>query len=138
MSPSLVLIVEDDFLVRQSAVFLLKEAGFDTLEAGSADEAVPLLEARSDIKVVFTDINIPGSMDGLELLQRLREKSALPVIFLTSKDEELDEALGLAMGADDYIAKPFAKVAMLLLNTAVPLLLAVGAIFAVLLVNFGV
>ena len=71
MSPSLVLIVEDDFLVRQSAVFLLKEAGFDTLEAGSADEAVPLLEARQDIKVVFTDINMPGSMDGLELAQAI-------------------------------------------------------------------
>ncbi|MBW8783141.1 MAG: response regulator transcription factor, partial [Novosphingobium sp.] len=48
-------------------------------------------------------------MDGLELLQRLREKSSLPVIFLTSKDEELDEALGLALGADDYIAKPFSQ-----------------------------
>jgi two-component system response regulator ChvI len=48
-------------------------------------------------------------MDGMELLRRLREKSDLPVIFLTSKDEELDEALGLAMGADDYIAKPFSQ-----------------------------
>ena len=48
-------------------------------------------------------------MDGLELLRRLREKSRLPVIFLTSKDDELDEALGLAMGADDYIAKPFSQ-----------------------------
>jgi two-component system response regulator ChvI len=48
-------------------------------------------------------------MDGLELLRRLREKSTLPVIFLTSKDDELDEALGLALGADDYIAKPFSQ-----------------------------
>jgi two-component system response regulator ChvI len=48
-------------------------------------------------------------MDGMELLRRLRERSALPVIFLTSKDEELDEALGLAMGADDYITKPFSQ-----------------------------
>src|SRR3546814_5107024 len=48
-------------------------------------------------------------MDGLELLRRLREKSQLPVIFLTSKDDEIDEALGLAMGADDYIAKPFSQ-----------------------------
>jgi two-component system, OmpR family, response regulator ChvI len=51
---------------------------------------------------------MPG-MDGMELLRRLREKSSLPVIFLTSKDDELDEALGLAMGADDYIAKPFSQ-----------------------------
>src|SRR3546814_15580071 len=48
-------------------------------------------------------------MDGLELLRRLREKLTTPVIFLTSKDDELDEALGLAMGADDYIAKPFSQ-----------------------------
>src|SRR3546814_9602570 len=48
-------------------------------------------------------------MDGLELLRRLREKSQLPVIFLTSKDDEIDEALGLAMGADEYIAKPFSQ-----------------------------
>jgi len=48
-------------------------------------------------------------MDGLELLRKLREKSTIPVIFLTSKDDELDEALGLAMGADDYIAKPFSQ-----------------------------
>jgi two-component system response regulator ChvI len=54
------------------------------------------------------DIKMPR-MDGLELLRRLREKSAMPVIFLTSKDEELDEALGLAMGADDYITKPFSQ-----------------------------
>ncbi|MDG6746466.1 response regulator transcription factor, partial [Staphylococcus aureus] len=54
------------------------------------------------------DIKMPR-MDGLELLRRLREKSQIPVIFLTSKDDELDEALGLAMGADDYIAKPFSQ-----------------------------
>jgi len=54
------------------------------------------------------DIKMP-QMDGMELLRRLRESSAIPVIFLTSKDDELDEALGLAMGADDYIAKPFSQ-----------------------------
>src|SRR6266536_2113098 len=54
------------------------------------------------------DIKMPG-MDGMELLRRLREFSTIPVIFLTSKDDELDEALGLAMGADDYISKPFSQ-----------------------------
>src|ERR687884_73572 len=54
------------------------------------------------------DIKMPR-LDGMELLRRLREKTDFPVIFLTSKDEELDEALGLAMGADDYIAKPFSQ-----------------------------
>ena len=65
-----------------------------------------LLENPPDLAVC--DIKMPR-MDGLELLKRLREKSALPVILLTSKDEETDEALGLAMGADDYIAKPFSQ-----------------------------
>ena len=102
MSPSLVLIVEDDFLVRQSAVFLLKEAGFDTLEAGSADEAVPLLEARSDIKVVFTDINMPGSMDGLELAQAIRHRWPTVELVLTSgyarvRDDDMPER-GLFLG----------------------------------------
>ena len=102
MSPSLVLIVEDDFLVRQSAVFLLKEAGFDTLEAGSADEAVPLLEARQDIKVVFTDINMPGSMDGLELAQAIRRRWPPVELVLTSgyarvRDDDMPER-GLFLG----------------------------------------
>jgi two-component system response regulator ChvI len=65
-----------------------------------------LLENPPDLAVC--DIKMPR-MDGLELLQKLRETSALPVILLTSKDEETDEALGLAMGADDYIAKPFSQ-----------------------------
>src|SRR5207248_5994299 len=54
------------------------------------------------------DIKMPG-MDGMELLRRVREFSSMPVIFLTSKDDELDEALGLAMGADDYMSKPFSQ-----------------------------
>jgi two-component system, OmpR family, response regulator ChvI len=65
-----------------------------------------LLENPPDLAVC--DIKMPR-LDGLELLRRLREKSSLPVIFLTSKDDELDEALGLALGADDYIAKPFSQ-----------------------------
>src|SRR5215218_9223228 len=63
---------------------------------------------RNILTSVSIDVKMPR-MDGMELLRRLREKSGLPVIFLTSKDEELDEALGLAMGADDYIAKPFSQ-----------------------------
>ncbi|MCB2073342.1 MAG: response regulator transcription factor, partial [Novosphingobium sp.] len=65
-----------------------------------------LLENPPDLAIF--DIKMPR-LDGLQLLQRLREKSGLPVIFLTSKDEEPDEALGLALGADDYIAKPFSQ-----------------------------
>ena len=66
----------------------------------------PLLDNPPDLAII--DIKMPR-MDGIELLRRLREKSALPVILLTSKDEEPDEALGLALGADDYITKPFSQ-----------------------------
>jgi DNA-binding LytR/AlgR family response regulator len=62
-----VLIVEDDFLIRLQAAQIISEAEFDVLEALSADEAISILEARSDITVLFTDIQMPGSMDGLKL-----------------------------------------------------------------------
>jgi len=63
MTLPLVLVVDDEFLVRLNALSLLEEAGFGVLEAGSADEAIAVLERREDIRVVFTDINMPGSMD---------------------------------------------------------------------------
>jgi CheY-like chemotaxis protein len=67
-----VLIVEDEALVRMTAVDMIEEAGFEVLEATNADEAILLLEARRDITVVFTDIEMPGSMDGLRLAQAVR------------------------------------------------------------------
>jgi CheY-like chemotaxis protein len=65
-----ILIVEDKPLVRLSAVQTVMEAGFEVIEAASADEAIRILERRSDIRVVFTDIQMPGSMDGLKLARR--------------------------------------------------------------------
>lgn len=85
MSGPLVLIVEDEILVRVTAVFLLEEAGFGTLEAGSADEAIALLESRKDIQVVFTDINMPGSMDGLRLAHTIRSRWPPLQLVLTSR-----------------------------------------------------
>jgi CheY-like chemotaxis protein len=67
-----VLIVEDDFLIRMHAAEMIENAGFDTVEAASADEAIAILEARWDITVVFTDIQMPGSMDGLKLAAAIR------------------------------------------------------------------
>jgi CheY-like chemotaxis protein len=84
MSSPLVLIVEDEVLVRLHAVSLLEGAGFSTLQAGSADEAIALLEARKDIRVVFTDINMPGSMDGLRLAHAIRHRWPPVELVLTS------------------------------------------------------
>ena len=67
-----VLIVEDEALVRMAAVGMVEEAGFEVLEATNADEAILLLEARRDITVVFTDVEMPGSMDGLRLAHAVR------------------------------------------------------------------
>jgi two-component system, response regulator PdtaR len=69
-----VLIVEDETLLRMHAVEMIEEAGFDIVEAGNADEAISALEIRSDISVVFTDIQMPGSMDGLKLAAAVRSR----------------------------------------------------------------
>ena len=67
-----VLIVEDDFLLRVDAVEIIEAAGFEVVEAGNADQAIEILETRRDITVVFTDIQMPGSMDGLKLARAVR------------------------------------------------------------------
>jgi len=79
-----VLVVEDECLLRELAVELIEDAGFATLEAGNAGEAVTLLEARSDIAVVFTDINMPGGVDGLELAHMVRDRWPAISILVTS------------------------------------------------------
>src|ERR1700733_15493973 len=69
-----VLVVEDEFLIRMNAAEMIEEAGFEVAEASNADEAVAILEARLDIAVVFTDIQMPGSMDGLKLAIAVRDR----------------------------------------------------------------
>lgn len=98
-------LVDDDRNILTSVSIALQAEGFVTRVYSDGETALKALIDNPPDLAIF-DIKMPR-MDGLELLRRLREKSALPVIFLTSKDDELDEALGLAMGADDYIAKPF-------------------------------
>ncbi|OYY90864.1 MAG: DNA-binding response regulator [Sphingomonas sp. 28-66-16] len=98
-------LVDDDRNILTSVSIALQAEGFLTRVYSDGETALKALIDNPPDLAIF-DIKMPR-MDGLELLRRLREKSALPVIFLTSKDDELDEALGLAMGADDYIAKPF-------------------------------
>jgi two-component system response regulator ChvI len=100
-------LVDDDRNILTSVSIALQAEGYATRIYTDGDTALKALMDNPPDLAVF-DIKMPR-MDGLELLRRLREKSSLPVIFLTSKDDELDEALGLAMGADDYIAKPFSQ-----------------------------
>ena len=100
-------LVDDDLNITTSVALFLESEGFtvDTYQDG--EQALQGLRSlRADLAVI--DIKMPR-MDGIELLGKLREVSTMPVIFLTSKDDELDEALGLRMGADDYITKPFSQ-----------------------------
>lgn len=100
-------LVDDDRNILTSVSIALQAEGFITRLYSDSEAALKALMDNPADLAVF-DIKMP-KMDGIELLRRLREKSAMPVIFLTSKTDELDEALGLAMGADDYISKPFSQ-----------------------------
>jgi two-component system, OmpR family, response regulator ChvI len=103
-----ILIAEDETIIRLDLRELLERAGFEVCaEARDGLEAVELARSESPDLAVL-DVKMPR-MDGMELLQRLRQRSAIPVIFLTSKDDEIDEVLGLRMGADDYVKKPFSQ-----------------------------
>ena len=100
-------LVDDDRNILTSVSIALQAEGFATRVYTDGETALKALtEVPPDLAVL--DIKMPR-MDGIELLRRLRERTPLPVIFLTSKDDEQDEATGLAMGADDYIAKPFSQ-----------------------------
>lgn len=100
-------LVDDDRNILTTLSIGLQSEGFATRVYTDGESALKALLDNPPDLAIF-DIKMPR-MDGLHLLQNLRERSLLPVIFLTSKDEELDEALGLAMGADDYITKPFSQ-----------------------------
>jgi two-component system response regulator ChvI len=100
-------LVDDDRNILTSVSIALQNEGFTVrIYSDGAAALKALTDNPPDLAVL--DIKMPR-LDGMELLRRLREKTDLPVIFLTSKDTEIDEALGLAMGADDYIGKPFSQ-----------------------------
>ena len=100
-------LVDDDRNILTTLSIALQAEGYATRVYSDGEAALKALRENPPDLAIF-DIKMPR-MDGMELLRRLREQSDLPVIFLTSKDEEQDEEAGLAMGADDYIAKPFSQ-----------------------------
>jgi DNA-binding response OmpR family regulator len=100
-----ILIVDDDALMRRSLAFNLEQAGYHTSTAESAETALSKVHLEKP-DLVLLDIGLPG-MDGLDAMRQLKQELDLPVIFLTARRRELDEALGLELGGDDYITKPF-------------------------------
>jgi two-component system OmpR family response regulator len=132
-SPRTVLVVDDDPHIRQLLVFALEKAGLTCIEAADGEAALASVAARAP-DIVLLDINMPR-MDGLEVCRRLRAQGDLPVLFLSSRDDEIDRIIGIELGADDYVTKPFsprevvARVQAVLRRTATrPPVVAVPAI----------
>ena len=105
--PQTIALVDDDRNILTSVAMTLETEGYTVRTYSDGAEALRGMTA-DPVDLAILDIKMPR-MDGLELLERLRKQSDLPVIFLTSKDDEVDELMGLRMGADDYIKKPFSQ-----------------------------
>lgn len=102
-----VLVLEDEANIRSFVVINLKRAGYETIEAGTGEEALEQLKHNPDIKVALLDIMLPG-MDGFEVCRRIRaSNNQIGIIMLTARTQEMDKVTGLMTGADDYVTKPF-------------------------------
>jgi two-component system, response regulator PdtaR len=110
-SPPVILIVEDDPLLRMLAVEVVEEAGFVALEAGNADEAVSALESRTDISLFFTDIDMPGSMDGLKLAHAVRDRWPPIKILIVSGKVQVHSS-ELPPSNSCFVGKPYQTAAM--------------------------
>mgnify|MGYP001803446807 CR=1 FL=1 len=104
---SRIALVDDDRNILTSVSMTLEAEGFEVETYNDGQAALDAFNKKLPDMAVF-DIKMPR-MDGMDLLQRVRQKTSMPVIFLTSKDDEIDEVLGLRMGADDYVKKPFSQ-----------------------------
>ena len=128
--PRTILVVDDDPHIRQLLAFALAKAGLDVIEAGDGEAALAAVGAHAP-SLIILDITMPR-MDGLEVCRRVRATSDLPILFLSSRDEEIDRVLGIELGADDYVVKPFsprevvARVQAILRRTS-PRVLAIAA-----------
>ena len=111
MNTNTILIVEDDKEIRQGVEIFLKGQGYRVLQAENGLEGLKVLEQET-VDLAIVDVMMPR-MDGITMVIKLREKYEFPVIFLSAKSEEVDKIMGLNMGADDYITKPFTPMELL-------------------------
>jgi two-component system response regulator VicR len=100
-----ILLVDDEPLILKGLKFSLNQDGYDTDTATNGDQALEMA-LNNDYDIVLLDVMLPG-LSGIEVCQRIREKSDVPIIMLTAKGEDMDKILGLEYGADDYMTKPF-------------------------------
>ena len=101
-----VAVIEDDPNIADLVDLYLRQAGFRVYQANSGERGLEVIAERSP-RLVILDVGLPGDVDGLEVCRRLRATSDIPVILLTARDTEIDRILGLELGADDYVTKPF-------------------------------
>ncbi len=101
-----IVVVEDDHNISDLVAMYLRREGFRILQADDAENGLTYIE-REKPALLIVDIGLPGELDGLELCRQVRKTSDVPVIILTARDDEIDRVLGLELGADDYVTKPF-------------------------------
>jgi DNA-binding response OmpR family regulator len=101
-----IVVVEDDHNISDLVAMYLRREGFRVLQADDAEHGLGYID-RENPALLIVDIGLPGELDGLELCRRTRNSSDIPVIILTARDDEIDRVLGLELGADDYVTKPF-------------------------------
>ena len=105
-APGVAVVVEDDPSIAELVDLYLRREGFRVLRAEDGEGALELV-AREHPRIVILDVGLPGTRDGFELCRSIRAMSTVPVVFLTARDDEIDRVLGLELGADDYVTKPF-------------------------------
>ena len=101
-----IVVIEDDRNISDLVTMYLRKQGFRVLQADNAAGGLDYI-ARERPKLAIVDVGLPGEMDGLDVCRKLREEHGPPVVLLTARDDEVDRVLGLELGADDYVTKPF-------------------------------
>ncbi|MCX7621627.1 MAG: response regulator transcription factor [Acidimicrobiales bacterium] len=101
-----IVLVEDDPNIADLVDMYLRQDGYRVYQAADGQRGLELVKTRAP-RLVILDVGLPGAFDGLEVCKRLRAESDIPIIMLTARDDEIDRVLGLEMGADDYVTKPF-------------------------------
>ena len=106
MTRQTVLVVEDEASIASFVALYLKNAGYGVRSATNGEEALREVAAPDELSLVVLDLNLPD-IDGIEVCRRIRQGSDLPILMLTARDEDVDKIIGLEVGADDYLTKPF-------------------------------
>lgn len=105
MSRTLVLLIEDEPAIAETVLYALESAGFEAVHAGTGEAGLGLFRGRNP-SIIILDVGLPD-LTGFEVCREIRRESEVPVLFLTARDGEIDRVVGLELGADDYVVKPF-------------------------------